>query len=57
MCFMSTSVIAGKLYNNNTKVMKYFYIDSIDLVSVIINLGTYISGGDTVELNIQTYEK
>ena len=49
MCFMSTSVIAGKLYNNNTKVMNDFYKNIIDLGSDIINMGRFITRGNTLE--------
>ena len=46
--FTSISVIGGKLYSNNIRNTNHVHKDSKDLVSVIINLGTNISGGDIV---------
>ena len=42
------AVIGGKLYHNHPKNMNNVHKDIKDLVSVIITLGKYISGGDTV---------
>ena len=46
--FTSMTVVGGKLFSNHPKNMNYVYKDSKDLVSVIINLGGNISGGDTL---------
>ena len=46
--FTSVDVIGGKLYSNHHKNMNHVHKDSRYLVSVIITLGKYISGGDTV---------
>ena len=42
------AVIGGKLYSNHHKNISHVHKESKDLVSVIINLGKNISGGDTV---------
>ena len=42
------AVIGGKMYRNHPKNLNYIHKDTRDLVSVIITLGKYISGGDTV---------
>ena len=42
------AVIGGKLYRNHPKNLNHVHKDTKDLVSVIITLGKYISGGDTV---------
>ena len=47
----SIAVIGGKLFSNHLKNMNHSHKDTKDLVSVIINLGTNISGGDTVFYN------
>ena len=41
-------VIGGKLYRNHPKNLNHMHKDVKHLVSVIITLGKYISGGDTV---------
>ena len=41
-------VIGGRLFSNHPKHMNHVHNDSKYLVSVIITLGGYISGGDTV---------
>ena len=46
--FTSTAIIGGKIYSNHPKNLNNVYKDTKDMVSVIINLGNYISGGDTV---------
>ena len=38
----------GKLYRNHPKNLNHVHKDARDLVSVIITVGKYISGGDTV---------
>ena len=45
---MSIAVIGGKLYINKPKNMNHVHKSSKDLVFVMINLGTNISGGDTL---------
>ena len=42
------AVIGGKLYRNHSKNLNHMHEYVKDLVSVIITLGKYISGGDTV---------
>ena len=46
--FTSMAVIGGKLYRNHPKNLNHMHKDVKDLVSVIITLGKYISGGDTL---------
>ena len=46
--FTSIDVIGGKLYSNHTKNMNNVHKYIKDLLPVIINLGKYLSGGDTV---------
>ena len=46
--FTSMAVIGGKLYSYNHKNLNHVHKDSKYLVSVIITLGKYISGGETV---------
>ena len=41
-------VIGGKLYSNHPKNLNHVHKDTKYLVSVIITVGKYISGGDTV---------
>ena len=47
-CFTYIAVIGGKLFSNQPINVNHFHKDTKDLLSVIINLGTNISGGDTV---------
>ena len=42
------AIIGGKLYRKHPKNLNHVHKDAKDLVSVIITLGKYISGGDTV---------
>ena len=42
------AVIGGKLYRNHPKHLNHVHKDTKDLVSVIMTLGKYICGGDTV---------
>ena len=42
------AVTSGKLYSNHPKNMNHVHKDSKYMVSVIITVGKYISGGDTV---------
>ena len=42
------AVIGGKLYSNHPKNLNHVHKDAKDLVSVIIKVGKYICGGDTV---------
>ena len=46
--FTSMAVIGGKLYRNHPKNLNHVNKDIKYLVSVIITLGKYISGGETV---------
>ena len=46
--FTSMAVIGGKLYRNHPKNLNHVNKETKDLVPVIIILGKYISGGDTV---------
>ena len=46
--FTSMAVIGGKLYSNQPKNLNHVHKDSKDMVFVIITVGKYISGGDTV---------
>ena len=46
--FTSTTVIGGRIYSNHPKNINYVHKDSKYLVSVIINMGENISGGETV---------
>ena len=46
--FTSIAVIGGKLYRNHPKNLNPVHKDTKYLVSVIITLGKYISGGETV---------
>ena len=41
-------VIVGKLFSNHPKNLNHVHRDSKDFVSVIITVGKYIRGGDTV---------
>ena len=45
------ALIGGKLYSNHPKNLNHVHKESKDLVSVIIPVGKYISGGDTVFYN------
>ena len=47
-CGTSIAAIGGKFSSNNPKNMSHVHKDTNDLVSVIMTLGTNISGGDTV---------
>ena len=49
MCFTSIDIIGGNIYSINTKNMNHVHKYSKDLMSVIIILGTNISGGDTTD--------
>ena len=42
------AVIGGRIFSNHHKNMNHVHKDSNDSVSVIITLGKYISGGETV---------
>ena len=54
--FTSMAVIGGKLYSNHPKNLNHIHKDAKDLVSVIITVGKYISGGDTVfYIGLKTY--
>ena len=46
--FTPMAVIGGRLYRNHPKNRNHMHKDVKDLVSVIITLGKYIIGGDTV---------
>ena len=46
--FTSMAVIGGKIYSNHPKNMNHVHKDNKDMISVIITVGKYISGGDTV---------
>ena len=46
--FTSMYLICGKLYRNHPENINHIHKDTKELVSVIITLGKYISGGDTV---------
>ena len=46
--FTSMAVVGGKLYSNHPKNLNHVHKDSRDMVSIIITMGTNISGGDTV---------
>ena len=46
--FTSMAVIGGKLFSIHPKNLTHVDKDGKDLVSVIITIGKYISGGDTV---------
>ena len=46
--FTYIGVIGGKLYSNHSKKLNHVHKDSKDMVSIIITVGKYISGGDTV---------
>ena len=46
--FTSMAVIGGKIYRNHPKNLNNVRKEIKDLVSVIITLGKYIGGGDTV---------
>ena len=41
-------LIGGKLYSNHPKNLNHIHKDAKDLVYVIITVGKYIIGGDTV---------
>ena len=49
-CFTSLATIGGNLYTRHAKNLNQLHIDSKYLLSVIIILGTYVSGGETVFL-------
>ena len=50
-------VIGGRIFSNNQKNLNHVHKDSKDLVSVIITLGKYIIGGDTVFYDeVKTYD-
>ena len=46
--FTSMAVIGGRIYSNHPKNLNHVHTDSRDMVSIIITMGTNISGGDTV---------
>ena len=46
--FTSMAVIGGRLYRNHPKNLNNMHKDVKYLVSVIITLGKYVIGGDTV---------
>ena len=46
--FTSMAVIGGKLYSNHPKNLNRVHKDTKDMVSVIITVGKYISGGNTM---------
>ena len=50
-CFTSLATIGGKLYTRHPKNINHVHKDSKDLLSVIIILGTYVKGGETVFYN------
>ena len=47
-CFTSLATIGGNLYTRHPKNLNHVHKDSKDLLSVIIILGTYVNGGETV---------
>ena len=48
VCFTYKSIIDGKIYITHPKNMNYVHKYGKELLSVIIKLGTNVSGGDTV---------
>ena len=46
--FASFATIGGKLFPRHAKNLNHVHKDSKDLLSVIIMLGTYFNGGETV---------
>ena len=47
-CFTSLETIGGNLFPRHAKNLNHVHKDSKDLLSVIIILGTYFNGGETV---------
>ena len=46
--FTSFATIGGNLYTRHAKYLNHVHLDSKYLLSVIIILGTYVNGGETV---------
>ena len=47
-CFTSLGTIGGNLFTRYLKNINHVHKDSNDILSVIIILGTYVHGGETV---------
>ena len=47
-CFTSLPTIGGNLYTRHANNLNHVHEDSKDIMSVIIIMGTYVHGGETV---------